>query len=137
MFIPLYVSCVRCQVSHVTYHVSCVTCQKKFNFFYKKKKKNNFFVILKTNWTTSTWWSQSVEGLLSTGPTPSSFHPHKRKPITTCTQPGLLLNCLTQGSAVPPVCQSRYNRQNMSTSSVLELDEKQNMLWNPLTHTYM
>ena len=77
-----------------------------------------------------------MKGLLSTGPTPSSFHTHKRKPIPTCTQPGLLLNYPTQGSAVQ-VCQSGYNRRMMSVSSVLEIDEKQNMLWNPLTHTYM
>ena len=77
-----------------------------------------------------------MECLLSTGLTPSSFQTHKRKPIMTCTQPGLLQNYLTQGSAVQ-VFQSGYNRQMMSVNSVLELDEKQNMLWNPLTHTYM
>ena len=45
------VSCVTCHVSHVTCHVSHVMC----HFFWTK------------------WWSLSVEGLLSTGPTPSSF----------------------------------------------------------------
>ena len=38
----------RCHVSHVTCHVSHVLCRTK-------------------------WWSLSVEGLLSKGPTPSSF----------------------------------------------------------------
>ena len=48
--------CVTYHVSHVTCHMSNVTCEEK------KEDKN----VIK-------WWSQSVEGLLSTGPTPSSF----------------------------------------------------------------
>ena len=48
----------RCHVSHVTCHVSHVTCHG-----------SRFFLLL--FWTK--WWSLSVEGLLSTGPTPSSL----------------------------------------------------------------
>ena len=48
--------CVTCHVSrHVSRHMSCVTCQMSLFFFRTK------------------WWSLSVEGLLSMGPTPSSF----------------------------------------------------------------
>ena len=58
-------SCVTCHftchVSHVTCHVSRVTCHNFFLFFF------SFFFRTK-------WWSLSVEGLLSTGPTPSSFN---------------------------------------------------------------
>ena len=53
MFTPpqtCHVSCVTCHVSLITCHMSCVT----------------FFFLAK-------WWSLSVEGLFSTGPTPSSF----------------------------------------------------------------
>ena len=96
MFIPHYVSCVRCHVapvtchlshvnchlSHVKCHLSPVTCQKCFYiFFYYKKNK---YISLKKNWTK--WWSQSVEGLLSTGPTPSSSRGH-------CTVPCGYLRC--------------------------------------------
>ena len=59
MFTFNHVSCVICHMSHVTCHMSSVTClmsQFLINCF--------FFTKL---------WSQSVEGLLSTGPTPSSF----------------------------------------------------------------
>ena len=58
-----------CHITGVTYHVSgvaChvsgVTCQVILIFLNLKKKK----IIRKK------WWSGSVEGLLSTGPTPSS-----------------------------------------------------------------
>ena len=56
MFIPqtCHVSHVTCHMSHVTCHVSHVT----------------FFLLL---FFCTIWWSLSVEGLLSTGPTPSSF----------------------------------------------------------------
>ena len=56
-----------CHVSHVMCHLSPVTCilsyVKKYIYLKKIFKKNNWL----------TWWSQSLEGLLSTGPTPSSF----------------------------------------------------------------
>ena len=55
-----HVSRVTCHVSHVTCHVSHVTCHMSHILFI-------FFIF----WTM--WWSLSVEGLLSTGPTPSSF----------------------------------------------------------------
>ena len=45
-----------CHVSHVTCHMSHVMCHMSLLFF----------------WTNL--WSLSVEGLLSTGPTPSSFY---------------------------------------------------------------
>ena len=49
---------VMCHVSHVTCHVSHVTCHVLLV---------TFFLFL------TKLWSLSVEGLLSTGPTPSSF----------------------------------------------------------------
>ena len=55
MFTPPNVSCVTCHMSRVTCHVSRVTCHMSLFFFQTK------------------WWSLSVEGLLSTGPTPSSL----------------------------------------------------------------
>ena len=66
MFTPYHVSCVTC-------HVSRVICQKYFFFtfsLYKKIKKN---LILHHKKYCKKWWSYSVEGLLSTGPTPSSL----------------------------------------------------------------
>ena len=51
-----------CHVSRVTCHMSCVTCHVShviyihFLFFFRTK-----------------WWALLVEGLLSTGPTPSSY----------------------------------------------------------------
>ena len=52
-----YVMChVMCHVSRVTCHMSRVTCHMSPFFFFLTK-----------------WWSLLVEGLLSTGPTPSSF----------------------------------------------------------------
>ena len=75
MFIQLYMSCVTCHMSRVTYHVSPVTCHKTifFDICCKKKRKEIIFIYIcsETNWTM--WWSQSVEGLLSMGPTLSSF----------------------------------------------------------------
>ena len=52
---------VTCNVSHVTCHVSHVTCHMSHVTFF----------LLLFFWTK--WWSLLVEGLLSTGPTPSSF----------------------------------------------------------------
>ena len=49
---------VTCHVSRVTYHVSHVTCHISHDPFL-------------SFWTM--WWSLSMEGLLSTGPTPSSL----------------------------------------------------------------
>ena len=54
---------VMCHVSRVTCHVSRVTCHVSF-----------FLLLFFFFWTK--WWSLLVEGLLSTGPTPSSFHPY-------------------------------------------------------------
>ena len=48
-------SCVTCHVFCVTCYMSGVTCHFFFSSFFRTK-----------------WWSLSVEGLLSTGPTPSS-----------------------------------------------------------------
>ena len=61
--VTCHLSCVRCHMSCVTCHVSHVTCNIFFYFFFTK------------------WWSLSVEGLLSTGPTPSSFY--RRRKIYT------------------------------------------------------
>ena len=59
---PKHVTChmsrVTCHVSRVTCHMSRVTCHF-FSLFFRTK-----------------WWSLSVEGLLSTGPTPSSSFIH-------------------------------------------------------------
>ena len=68
MFTPHYVSHVTCHMSHVSCHVSGVMCQVScvrchvslFSFFFS----SSFL---------TKWWSLSGEGLLSTGPTPSSF----------------------------------------------------------------
>ena len=53
-------SCVTCDMScvtcHLSCHLSCVTC-------------HTFFL----GGAGTKWWSLTVEGLLSTGPTPSSF----------------------------------------------------------------
>ena len=51
-----HMSQVACHVSHVTCHMSQVTYHKSYFFFFTK------------------WWSLSVEGLLSMGPSPSSFY---------------------------------------------------------------
>ena len=48
----IHVSHVTCHVSHVMCHISCVTCHVSHVTFFLTK-----------------WWSLSVEGLLSTGPT--------------------------------------------------------------------
>ena len=54
--VTCYLSQVMCHMSHVTCHMSCVTC-----------------IVSHVTWEKSTiWWSLSVEGLLSTGPTPSN-----------------------------------------------------------------
>ena len=50
-----------CHMSCVTCHVSHVMCHTSFYLF--------IFIFLRTK-----WWSLSVEGLLSTGLTPSSFY---------------------------------------------------------------
>ena len=62
MFTPHNMSYVTCHMSRVTCHVSCVACHVSnvichFSHIYFFQTK---------------WWSLSVEGLLSTGPTPSS-----------------------------------------------------------------
>ena len=55
-----HMSCVTCHMSHVTCHMSCVAII--FSFLFRTK-----------------WWSLLVEGLLSTGSTPSSFLIYLRK----------------------------------------------------------
>ena len=72
-----HVSCVTCHLSRVTYHQSPVTCHLSpvthQNIYFlnikkrKRKKENNQRFV----WTK--WWSLSVEALLSTEPTQSSF----------------------------------------------------------------
>ena len=62
MFIPHYVSCVMCHVSHVMCHMSTYFFTL---FFYKEK------IIFSKNCIK--WWSWLVEGVLSTGHTPSRF----------------------------------------------------------------
>ena len=54
-----------CHMSRVICHVSGVTCQVS-------RVTCNFIIIILFFLTQ--WWSLSGEGLLSTGPTPSSFH---------------------------------------------------------------
>ena len=61
------VSGVTCQVSRVTCQVSCVTCQVSGVMCHV-----SFFFSLFFLWTK--WLGYSVEGLLSTGPTPSSLY---------------------------------------------------------------
>ena len=65
--------CVMCHVSCVTCYLLRVTYQSTFfkPFFYNKKEEDIFFPSLK-NFTK--WWSWLMEGLLSTGPTPSSLN---------------------------------------------------------------
>ena len=57
-YVMCHLSCVMCHMSGVMCHLSYVTC----NFFF-----SNFFINLVE------LVGDSVEGLLSTGPTPSSF----------------------------------------------------------------
>ena len=67
MFIPHHVSHVTCHMPGDMCHVSCVRCLVsgvKCHFFFLF-----FFSFL---FLSTKWWSLSREGLLSTGPTPSS-----------------------------------------------------------------
>ena len=99
-------SCITCHVSHVTCHVSPVTCHlsrvtshlshDKIFFFitfffikitYQNKKNADFSASLTKNWTK--WWSWSLEGMLSTGPTLSSLKSNEPpnqnpNPLTYC-----------------------------------------------------
>ena len=65
MFTPPNKSHVTCHVSRVTCHVSHVTCYMSRVTCHVSHV--TFFFFIK-------WWSLSVEGLLSTGPTPSSLY---------------------------------------------------------------
>ena len=56
-----------CHMSHVTCHVSHITCHTS-----RVRCHMSHFLLLLIK-----WWSLSVEGLLSTGPTPSSSLIHK------------------------------------------------------------
>ena len=82
MFISHHVSCVTCYLSPFTCHLSCVTCHllhvKKifYIFFIFKKNKRILFLFIFQRILTK-WRSYSVEGLLSTGHTPSSFKCNK------------------------------------------------------------
>ena len=69
MFILHYVSYITCNVSRVMCHVSPVMCHLSL----VKKNYNIFFIFYSAlkYWTKG--WSQLVEGLLSTGPTLSSY----------------------------------------------------------------
>ena len=58
--VMFHVSHVMCQMSRVRCHMSCVTCYNIYIYFLA-----DLFFFTK-------WWSLSVEGLLSMGPTPSS-----------------------------------------------------------------
>ena len=64
MFTPHNMSHVMCHVSHVTCHMSHVICHMSRVTCHVSHVLIFFF---------TKWWSLSVEGLLSTGPTPSSF----------------------------------------------------------------
>ena len=66
MFTPPNKSCVTCHVSHVTCHMSNVIFFLIYFFFFFFFL--SFFLSFRTKWR-----SLSGEGLLSTGPTPSSF----------------------------------------------------------------
>ena len=72
-------SCVMCHISPVTFHLSPVMCHLSpvtchFFFTLKKIKWILFFMLQRI---LTKWWSYSVEGLLSTGHTPSSFKCNK------------------------------------------------------------
>ena len=67
MFTHPNVSCVACHMSRVMCHMSRVTCHMS-RFFSRFFLLFFFFSFFQTK-----WWSLSVEGLLSTGPTPSSL----------------------------------------------------------------
>ena len=74
---PHNVSNVKCQMSNVTLHKSHVRCQVSCVLSHLKEK----FL--------TKWWSLSIEGLLSTGPTSSSCR-------TALATPGLLnINMIT------------------------------------------
>ena len=63
---------VMCHVSGVRFHLWSVKCHlSHVKIFFFTLKKYWFFFGHKQNLTK--WWSWSVEGLLSTGPNPSSF----------------------------------------------------------------
>ena len=102
MFTPPNMSRVTCHVSRrvschmsrrVTCHVSHVTCNFFFCCFWTK------------------WWSLSVQGLLSTGPTPSSCR------IATAT-PGLLHTFIYMcaGSSTHYVCSPYRGRHWCATA---------------------
>ena len=77
-----HVSCVMCHVSRVTCHVSRVTCHVSHvtchvsQLFFVFVFLSFFFIEKKLK----KWWSLSVEGLLSTGPTPSSYNDMAKMP---------------------------------------------------------
>ena len=79
-----FTSCVMCHMSSVTFHLSpvmChlspVTCQKRFKVFFTFKKFKVYFFLFILQRILTKWGSYSVEGLLSTGHTPSSFKCNK------------------------------------------------------------
>ena len=71
-----------CHMSCVTCHLSPGTWQKDYFFLFKKNNKSKKKYIYSSEKKLTKWWSQSVEGLLSTGPTPSSlFRNDKLQPF--------------------------------------------------------
>ena len=100
-------SCVTCHVSHVTCHVSHVMCHMSqfFSFFFTK------------------WWSLSVEGLLSTGPTPSSLCSSSGPNEPSCNYTVLL----QLGSG--PLCYtSVYTRARHFLSSLVKIFNSPNVV---------
>ena len=66
-----HVSCVTCHMSHVTCHMSHVMCHMSHVTCHVSHVTCHLSQLKKKKWTK--WWSLWVEGLLSTGHTPSSF----------------------------------------------------------------
>ena len=64
-YVTCHVPCVTCHASHVTCQVSHVMCRMSQDFFISFNFLHYFFFL-------TICWSFLVEGLLSTGPTPSS-----------------------------------------------------------------
>ena len=69
--VTCHLSLVMCHLSHVTCHLSHVIFFYYFFFYIFSYKKIYIYFILQKNCTIL--WRWSVEGLLSTGPTPSTL----------------------------------------------------------------
>ena len=68
MVTQYHLSHVMCHVSRLMCHVSPIICHLSSKFIFLKKKKK---IMQQQKWIKG--WSYSIEGLLSTGPTPSSL----------------------------------------------------------------